>query len=282
MGRAPRLSEHARAAIASEYAAGVSKASIARKHRCSLPSVERWGTEGAKAQPNFTDKHRSGRPRLVPAAKRGSIKRSAKRDKSIPEITAAYNKNAPQPVSESTIRRTVAAGRDPLAWQPINRGRVLSDINKEKRVTFCEENKKAHVSKWVFVDGKYFYLYKTSHGFALWSWAKPGSQGAPRCKGNPWVFFVYAAVAQGHKSKLYYVSPSPEVGTKARSSKVPFNGRHFRDMMAKMVPKIKGWFKGKGNWYMVLDRASQHTSAPSKAKLVQLGVTLRAGFLPQS
>jgi transposase len=89
-----------------------------------LPSVERWVKEGAKAQPNFTDKHRSGRPRLVPAAKRGSIKRSAARDKSIPEITATYNKHAPQPVSESTIRRTVTAGRDPLAWQHVNRGRV--------------------------------------------------------------------------------------------------------------------------------------------------------------
>jgi hypothetical protein len=52
-------------------------------------------------------------------------------------------------------------------------------------------------------------------------------------------------------------------------------------MMAKMVPEIKGWFKGKGHWYPVMDRASQHTSGASQTKLGQLGVTLRKGF-PQS
>lgn len=282
MVRRPKLSEEKRAGIVAGYAAGLSKARIAAKYKCSLPTVDRWVNEGNKAHPNFSDKRRSGRPPLVPASRRGAINRSAGRDKTVPKITIAYNKKSPQPVSESTIRRIVAAGRNPLGWQPVNRGRVLSETNKQKRVAFCSANQRAHVSKWVFVDGKYFYLYRTKHGFCQWSWAKPGGKGAPACKGQPWVYFVYAAVAKGHKSKLYFVPPSPAPGSKARRSKVAFKGRHFRAMLEKMQPEVEGWFKGPGKYSMIIDRASQHTSRASKAALVQLGVPVREGYPPQS
>lgn len=278
----PRLSEETRAAVVADYSAGFSNARIAKRHRCSLPTVDRWVKEGAKARPNFSDKHRSGRPPLVPSSSRSAINRPAVRDKTIPQITAAFNKKALQPVSESTIRRVVAAGHNPLSWQPINRGRDLSALNKKKRVTFCNANQRAHVSKWVFVDGKYFYLYKTSHGFCQWSWAKPSNKGASRCKGHPWVFFMYAAVAKGHKSKLSFAPPSPEAGSKARRAKVSFKGCHFRDMMKKMLPEVQGWFKGPDKFSVIMDRASQHTSQASKAALVQLGVPLREGYPPQS
>lgn len=247
-----------------------------------MPTVERWIREGAKAKPNFSDKHRSGRPKLLSASARGSVKRSANRDKTVADITTQYNKASAVPVSQATIWRTVAAGRNPLEWQRVNRGVALSQRNKEKRVAFCNSNLRAHVSRWVFVDGKFFYLYKTKHGYCQWSWAKPGSKGAPRAAGKPWVFFVYAAVAKDHKSQLYFVPPSPEVGSRARRSKNSFKGKDFRAMLQKMLPEVKGWYQGKGNFWVILDHASQHTSAKSKAACVQLGVPLGEGYPAQS
>lgn len=125
----------------------------------------------------------------------------------------------------------------------MNTGKVLSEKNKQARVAFCQANLKAHVSKWVFIDGKYFYFYKSlEHGYVQWSWQEPGKDAPVRPGSTPWVFFVYAAVAKGHKSKLYFVQPSPEEGTNERRSQGPFKGSHFRAMMEHLLPEVKGWF----------------------------------------
>jgi hypothetical protein len=58
-----------------------------------------------------------------------------------------------------------------------------------------------------------------------------GKKQLKRVRGTPWVFFVYAAVAKGHKSKIYFVPPSGPAGTKARKDKQPFSGAHFRKLM---------------------------------------------------
>jgi hypothetical protein len=68
------------------------------------------------------------------------------------------------------VQRVLKSGSSPLKWQPIQGSKVLRDANKPKRATFCQQQRNAHTSKWVFLDGKYFYLYKTAHGYRQWAW----------------------------------------------------------------------------------------------------------------
>lgn len=282
MGIKRRLTPGQREQIAKEFAAGHSCRLLARRHKLSRPTILRWAKEAQTAVPNFSDKARSGRPKVLSSLARSSVKRAARNDQTVVQITKRVNKGRAQPVSISTVRRIVSAGRDPLAWQPVNRGKKLSEKNKEIRITFCKANLKAHVSKWVFIDGKYFYLYKTKHGFVQWSWQKPGKEAPVRPGSSPWLFFVYAAIAKRHKSMLYFVKPSPEVGTKERRSDEAFKGCHFRAMMELLLPEAKVWFQGKGNFSIILDHASQHTSKASKAALVTMGAPLREGYPAQS
>jgi hypothetical protein len=155
-----------------------------------------------------------------------------------------------------------------LKWQPITNGKVLSAKNKALRVIFCRLHKRADVSKWVFIDGKYFYLYQTNRGHRQWAWRWVNEETA---LGTPWCFFVYAAVAKGRKSKLYFVPPSPPEGTKARKAKVAFNSSHFIKMMEELVHEVAAWFPD-GDWYLVRDRATQHTADASQQKLANMGV----------
>ena len=282
MAAKQRLTCEQRSRIAKDFAECPNYSLLARRYKCSRPTVIRWVKEAKAAVPNFSDKARSGRPKVLASSDRSSIKRSAKRDQTAAKIAKRINEQRERPVSISTVRRIVAAGRKPLAWKQVNRGKVLSERNKEKRIEFCRANLKAHISKWVFIDGKFFYLYKTKHGYVQWSWQKPGKEAPPRGSSTPWVFFVYAAVAKGHKSRVYFVPPSPKLGSKEYSSEETFRGSHFRAMMELLLPEVRGWLQGKGNFSIILDRASQHTSAASKAALVTMGAPLRENDPAQS
>jgi transposase InsO family protein len=45
---------------------------------------------------------------------------------------------------------------------------------------------------------------------------------------------------------------------------------------------LQEWYKGKGNWHMVMDNASQHKSKDTQLALQQLGVKLVEGYPAQS
>lgn len=100
--------------------------------------------------------------------------------------------------------------------------------------------------------------------------------------GNPWKFAFYAAVAHGHKSKLYFVPPSPEKGSKARRSKETLTSAHFKKTITELKKEITAWYpRGKG-YFVLMDRATPHTSFQSQAHLAALKLPLKKDFPPQS
>jgi hypothetical protein len=85
----------------------------------------------------------------------------------------------------------------------------LREYNMRKRVEFCKAYGRAHVGRWVFVDGKDLYLYKSEGGYFHRKWQDLNSKPEDASR-NPWVFRFYAAVAEGHKTpQLYFMPPSP-------------------------------------------------------------------------
>lgn len=251
--------------IVETFARTQNVSATARICACTHETVRRWARCDVD---QLVDKPRSGRPKTVTSADVASFKRSAKRNKTAIEIVKERMKRGSSSVSPGTVRRALASGRKPLKWQPILNGKVLSAKNRALRVTFCNLHKQADVSKWVFLDAKYFYLYKAKRGHRQWAWAETDAETA---LGTPWCFFVYAAVAKGHKTKLHFVSPSPPLGSRARKAKQSFNGSHFREMLDKLVPEVAAWYPD-GGWQLVMDRASQHTAAASEQKLADMGV----------
>lgn len=255
---------------------------LARKHGTSTMSVRRWLQEGKKSNPDYGDAPRSGRPLVLNTTDRRNVRRSGRRGLTAVAITKNLNRRRPNPISQATVTRALAGGPNPLVWSPINRGKVLSHVNKEKRVEFCQLNQNRHFSKWVFMDAKYLYLYRSEKGYLHWAWQDANARQNVEPNTNPWVFCFYAAVALGHKSKLFFVPPSPARGTKAHKSKHNLTSGDIVAMLKELVPVLDGWYRGRGTWHMVMDNASQHTSEETKLALQQLGVKLVEGYPAQS
>lgn len=267
-----------RALIKAKFHETGSIAGTARALGCSRETVKRWVR---REHGSLDDLPRSGRPRTYSAADISSIRRSARRDKTAVDISRSRSRRGVNPLSPATIRRILKAGRQPMRWSAVRRGNTLRDANKPKRVAFCRIHKSADVSEWVFVGAKTFYFYPSKHGFRQHAWQVVGSKGAQlRPTGTPWVFTFYAAVARGHKSRLYFVNPSPARGTKARKSKDNFKAQGFIGMMGDLLVEVKEWFPG-SPVKMVLDNAKQHTAKSSKAFLEAQGVSTM-DFPPQS
>jgi len=277
-----QLSEAQRRDIGSYAKKPHNASALARKHHTTKESVRRWLDEGAKAKPNYADAPRSGRPSVLQATDRANIKRSGRRGLTATAITKNLNRHRAMPISQATVNRALAVKPNPLHWAPINRGKVLSPANKTKRVEYCEANQNRHFTKWVFMDAKYLYLYRSPKGYLHWAWQDVGAKCKVESKENPWVFCFYAFVTTGHKSQLFFVPPSPPRDTLAHKSKKTLRSPHVVAVLEQVVPIVNGWFKGKGNWELVMDNASQHKSGETKLALQQLGVKLVKDYPAQS
>lgn len=278
-----KLSPEPRKQLYRDWCKGATAVSLAKKYKCKRQTAAVWIEEGQKAKPNWRDAPRPGRPQVTTAAERSSIRRSAGRDRSAPVIAAGMAKRRGAPLSSSTVRRVLKQGKNARQYAPVNRTDVLSAVNKEKRLQFCINNARAHKKHWVYTDCKLTNWYYSHHGWCLRAWQKGGGkEGVPRGKTTPWQVAMYAAVAHGHKSKLYLVAPTPPPGSKARKASEPFTSSDFCDMMAEMKQELEGWELGKrGGYVLIRDHATQHTSAESQAFLQLEGVKVKEDFPPQ-
>jgi transposase len=277
-----QLSEAQRRDIGSYAKKPHNISALACKYGVSTDSIRRWLVEGEKSCPNYADAPRSGRPTVLKASDKANIKRSGRRGLTAATITKNLNRHRPNPISQATVSRALAGGPNPMRWGPINRGKVLSKDNKEKRVDYCLLNQNRHFSKWVFVDAKFLYLYMSRNGYLHWAWQDVGKEQKVEPNTNPWVFCFYAAVALGHKSQLFFVPPTPARGTRAHKSKGSLVSEDVIAMLQELVPILQGWYRGKGTWHLVMDNASQHTSGDTQLALQQLGVKLVEGYPAQS
>jgi hypothetical protein len=101
---------------------------------------------------------------------------------------------------------------------------------------------------------------------------------------NPWVFRFYAAVAEGHKTPfLYFMPPSPAPGTTMHKTKETYGSEHFQAFIDWLQQQLEVWYPiGTRQPQLILDHASQHTSASSRAHMHQQGVRLVEDYPPQS
>lgn len=276
------LSESQRKEIARSYIKGQSIAVIARRFSCSRSTVRKWAQRGQQTHPSFKDAHRQGRPKSLQQSDRSKARRMARNYRTVPQVTRSINKQKQQPVSSSTVRRALTASRSPLQWVPVNRGRRLSEKNKQKRVVFCKEHKCAQWGARVYGDSKFYYMYKDKAGKVHYRWCNPTDQREVPSSGNPIVLHFYGFVSKGFKSPLYFVAPTPQARSKARKRPEQFASRHFIAMLPGVKRDlVKGGKYSKRN-PIVLDRARQHTSSISKAAIDQLDLTLMQGFPAQS
>jgi transposase len=262
--------------------AGSTKTSLANLYKTERETVARWEQEAYKRNPCWTDAHRSGRPRKLDVKERSSVRRQARSRQNVQRITTSLNKKRAEPVSSSTVRRALVAGKTPLQWLPVNRGRKLSDKNMTQRLQFCLDNESAQTGAWIFGDSKFFYLYQDGDNSQQWAWQDPAKKLQVSSCSNPTVMHLYAIVAKGHKSELFFTAPTPALGTKAKKNKLTFTADRFIEVAEQLHKTIKAWGKDSARNPLVLDRARQHTAKKAKAAIASMGLHLKEGYPAQS
>lgn len=277
-----RLSHEQRQQLSSLYKKGRTMASLARQFKVTAHTIRRWVREGNKNCQNWRDAPGRGRPALLNSTERSKAKRSARAGHTVTQVAASLNNSRQQPVSKATVRRVLVAGRAPLVWGPKKRGRLLSDVNKKARLEFAQSNLEAHTGSWIFADSKHFFCYSDGPGAAKYQWQDIDSQVTLPSNSNPTHVHVYAAVAKGSKSPLYFTAPTSPMGTKEKHSKEKFASKHFIKVAKQLHKEIQTWPKPGRRRPLILDHASQHTSATSKAAMEDIGLHLKEGFPAQS
>lgn len=276
-----RLTLEQRQALGSLAGQSVNIAQLARKYNCTEQAIRRWLAEGEKASPNYFDAPGRGRPPKLTSSQKTRVRQQAANRRGARSIAAHLKHSKGISVSPTTIRRVIKSGRKAASWKPVMRGRVLSDRNKKHRLTFCSTKPSIPITKWVFLDGKFVFGYKDGKKYAHYSWQFGDTPPPTLPAGSPTVLFFYAAVAHGHKSKLYFVAPSAPLGSKARKSKESFNSKHYIAMMQELQHEIDAWYPD-GNYNIIRDRARQHTSKSSTEAMHGLGLKIDEDFPAQS
>lgn len=255
---------------------------LARSFNCTRHTARRWREEAKQPTPNWNDAPRSGRPGLLSKAEERHARRTGRRRRTVPQVTTSINKKRQQPVSRSTVRRALPKGPHPLRWAPVNRGRRLSEANKQNRLAFSIEHQSSQSGAWLYGDSKLLYLYQDGPSSVTYAWQDDEQQQQQRPAGNPIVLHFYGLVGKGCKSELVYTAPSAPLGTKQRKSKETFASKHFIEVAKQLHSTIKTWGKDSKRHPVVLDGAKQHTSRASKAAIEAMGIHLVKNFPAQS
>jgi len=258
-------------------------ANLARRYSCTPAAIRRWLEEGLKQRPNYNDKAGRGAKRKWTSSQASVIKRWAKAGGSTRKIARRAPHRGHVQVSKSTTHRILTSGCHPLAWRVVSRSVKLRGYNKVKRITFCQESEAKHTSRWVFVDGKDLYLYKSREGYFKRKWQDVNSEPED-VDTNPWVFRFYAAIALDHKTpEVFFMPPTPHQGTLAHKSGERFRSEHFQLFIDWLKVHMQGWYpEGTRQPSLVLDHARQHTSNSSVAYMRQQGVQVVENYPPQA
>jgi hypothetical protein len=133
----------------------------------------------------------------------------------------------------------------------------------------------------VFLDSKFLYVYETNQGYLHFCWQDEGKPPRRRYRSNPIVLHFYAAVAFGHKSKLYFTAPTLPWGCKDPKRKQTFKSSHFIKVMRRLIAEVSSWYPEGHRWVLIMDHAKQHTSKQTKAALEEMEVPIKEGFPAQ-
>ena len=265
--RSERMASEANTSTVKELAAqeGISRATYYRRLKAA-------NQPGKRAQ--------VGRPRKTTVAQRKALKAKAQRSGGGTRKLAAW---AAQRGFERVSRQTVAAvlkgGSSPLAYKPVKSGRVLSEKNRLGRLKFIKKNLKRNFDHVVFIDQKELSMgYDESEGYSS-RWQEQGSKKVFKTSTRPQKLMFYGAVAKGHKSSLVKV---PLVGKGNGRGTAGFNSAMFVDVFRQLWEQVKEWYPPGQKFWVIMDRAKQHTSNYTKCELAAMGVPLLEGFPPQS
>lgn len=278
----PKLSPEERRLCAELYAKNWSITDIGKHLNCDRKTVRDWVNRGQDSSETYEDLPRSGRSSTLSAADHKAARRMALSGQTATKVAASLSKKKQQPVSVATVIRTLATGKDPLLWVPVNRGRVLSPKNKGLRAKFCAANKNKQTGTWVFGDSKFYYMYRDGAGRLRWKWQNLQQMQSVISSGSPVVLHFYGFVAKGYKSKLYFVPPTAPAGSKARKHREAYASKHFIELLPKVKRDLKKGGKDSARHPVVLDCAKQHTSDVSKAAIQAQQLHLVKDFPAQS
>lgn len=254
---------------------------LSKKYHCTRACIKRWLAEGKKSTPNYSVAAGRGRKQTLSAAERTRVRRQALNKNSGVVITRRINTTRNDPVSRSTIVRCIHASRFPVGWGKTASTRKLSHANKLLRHSFASAHQQDNVNHWVFLDAKYLYLYIKDGKYVHRCWQRLDKPPPHAGKGAPTVFLFYGAVARGHKSKLYFVAPTPAPGSTAKRGKESFASKHYIGMLEALKHEITQWYP-RNDYAFIRDHATQHLSAESTAAVTRLGLRFHPEFPAQS
>jgi len=284
MAKTARLTVQQRTELGESAHGTKSIAQLARQLHVDGRTIQRWQAEGQKPNPNYSDQPGRGRKRIFNTEQVSVIKGLARHGASVKKISQRAYKRFGTKASKNTICRVLKSGRYPLVFAPVRRAKQLSEANREKREAWCGASKGCHVGKWVFVGAKDLFVYYELDGNMKMTWQDIGCPPKPMPH-NPWQFRFYGAVSKHHKSpSLFFVPPSPTLGTKQHKSKLPFDAECFKGVLYWLKGHLDDWYPpGSGHEpQVVMDHAKQHTARTSKDHMHGLGIRLVEGYPPQS
>jgi hypothetical protein len=124
-------------------------------------------------------------------------------------------------------------------------------------------------------------LYKGKNSRLTHAWQRVG-RPLTKVKGQHVVtLHFYAAVAKGYRSPLYFTahySQGKGAGRKAAS----FKGHHFVDIVKKLMRDLRRSKLARKPFFIIRDRASQHTCPATVEALTLMGVPVLDSFPAQS
>ena len=260
---------------------GIAITVLAQAFKVSRVTARRWRDEAWKSHPNYQDRKGRGRKSSTNSNLKKRIRAKAAKRATAREIRKHLLTKYGVSPSQSTIRRVLKSGKNPMHWAPVSRGKRLSHANVGKRLKYCRQNIHTNFSTVVFMDAKDLYLYYDKGGYSHHCWQSINNPPPPVQQSNPYVFRFYAAVGMDFKSSLYFVPPSPKEGTKQHKSKETYTSTHYISMMEGLGAEIKRHY-GEHGYQIIQDHARQHCSKASKHAMQQMGLHFQKDFPPQS
>jgi hypothetical protein len=256
-----------------------------KKAKVTLKTAGRWAGRAWAGGQNVADLPRKGRPLKLSAPDVKALKRSVKHGATATLALTRRITRGMVAVALTTCTRALGRGKVPLIRSKKVQVRRLSLVNMIKRVIFCKAQgllPPATIDAWVYLDGTVITLYMQRDGKGVYAWHRRGDPPT-KTKGKLVAyFFVYAAVAKGWRSQLFFAPPSANPYTKEVKSKEEFKGKHFVEFMGVLKQQLVAHFGSSLPIHIIRDRAPQHTSKATTEALSTLNLPIVEDFPPQS
>ena len=257
-----------------------SELEISRRLNLPRATVHYWVKRSKDRTRTVEDLPRSGRPAKLLQEHKKAVRARARRGQSTIKIANTINQKYGLNISRHAVSRALHSGSKPLRWLPLTKSRVLRDKNRIERLEWCRAAKPKSLSHAVYLDGKVCTLYEQPSNRRRFAYQSVDEK-LITCKGRLiGHFFFYAAITHGHKSRLYFVAPSPSRRSELAKSPESFQSKHFIQFMKDIRPTFQEWYPN-GNYVIIMDKARQHTSTASKKALDDLNLPVLWSFPAQ-